>query len=91
MRMPYMNSDLEVKIMEVVDKITGLYDGREDRIPELAKKLDVSVEDIRKTLKVCNYSHTIKRTPENALQGQLINGVISPDKFPFLEKYIGRE
>lgn len=86
-----MNSDVGLKIMELVDKITKQYDGREDRIPELAKKLDMSIEDVRKTLKVCNYSHTIKRTPENALQGQLINGMISPDKFPFLEKYKGRE
>lgn len=86
-----MNSDKELKIMELVDKITQQYDGREDRIPELARKLGILVEDIKKTLKACNYSHTIKRTPENALQGQLINGVISPDKFPFLEKYIERE
>lgn len=86
-----MISDRELKIMELVDKITQQYDGREDRIPELARKLGISVEDIKKTLKACNYSHTIKRTPENALQGQLINGVISPNKFPFLEKYIERE
>lgn len=87
----YMNSDTELKIMELVDKITEQYDGREDRIPEVAEKLGISKDDVRMTLKACNYSHTIKRTPENALQGQLINGIISPDKFPFLEKYLERE
>ena len=83
-----MDNDYGLKIMELVEKVTQLYDGREDRIPELANKLGLLEEDVRKTLKVCNYSHTIKRTPENVLQGQLINGVISPDKFPFLKKYV---
>ena len=72
-----MDNDYGLKIMELVDKITKQYDGREDRIPELAEKVGVLEEDVRKTLKACNYSHTIKRTPENALQGQLINGVIN--------------
>ena len=79
------------QIWELVDTIENTYLTREFSIWQVSEKLGISVYDVRKTLELLGYDHTLKRNLETRLHGKLIYGVLTPEKFSFLEKYIDKE
>lgn len=79
------------RIWDLVDMIEKLYLTRKSSITQIAEELGVPEYVVSKTLRVLDYDHTLKRNAETRLHGKLVHGVLTPEKFPFIEKYIYNE
>ncbi len=71
---------------EKAECIVNLYT-RENIQANVATKLNVSLEDVRRVLHLYNYEHTKKKTPHNLNAGQTIRPVTFDSDFEFLTKY----
>ena len=67
-----MNST-EAERFEKGKSICELYATRRFRQEDLASILCMSLFDVRKTLKLFNFEHTIQKTPDNSRPHQMVN------------------
>ncbi len=71
-----------------IHKIDELYSAR-NGYEHIVQKLGIPYSVVQKVCKLLNYSHTIKRTPENVAEGQKVSVVIdlSSKECAVLDKY----
>ena len=70
-----------------IQKIDELYSAR-NGYKYIVQNLGISYYAVQKVCnKMLNYSHTIKRTPENVAKGQKVSLVIDLSRCAFLDKY----
>lgn len=67
--------------------IIDAYQKRNFTQAQLAAKYNISESDIRKTLQLSNYEHTIHRNSSNLRDGQSYRPIIFDQDFNFLDKY----
>lgn len=81
-----MNST-EAERFEKGKSICELYATRRFRQEDLASILCMSLFDVRKTLKLFNFEHTIQKTPDNSRPHQMVNMCVSSNQLSYLDKY----
>ena len=69
-----------------IQKIDELYSAR-NGYKHIVQNLGIPYSVVQKVCNMLNYSHTIKRTPENVAKGQKVSLVIDLSRCDFLDKY----